>query len=119
MSIFNIDELCRLRSDLKTGDVVGSTLRYQDQIDRYIKALDDVIGADSGNEYFPGRRAYFNGVKDGRATALPQGEWVMFKDVQSVIKPILKRFYGAADSDIEYIMQEIEQKAYLKGGEEG
>lgn len=42
---FNLDELCRLRSDLKTGAVVGSTLRYQFQIDRYIKAIDDVIGA--------------------------------------------------------------------------
>ena len=41
---FNLDELCRLRSDLKTGAVVGSTLRYQYQIDRYIKAIDDVIG---------------------------------------------------------------------------
>ena len=41
----NLDELCRLRSDLKTGAVVGSTLRYQYQIDRYIKAIDNVIGA--------------------------------------------------------------------------
>lgn len=42
---FNIDELCRLRSDLRTGMVVGPSLKYQDRIDRYIKALDDVIGA--------------------------------------------------------------------------
>lgn len=40
---FNTDELCRLRSDLKTGLVVGSTLRYQYQIDRYIKTLDEII----------------------------------------------------------------------------
>ena len=30
----------------------------------------------SGNEYFPYRTAYFNGVADGRATARPQGEWI-------------------------------------------
>lgn len=42
---FNIDELCRLRSDLRTGMVVGPSLKYQDRIDRYIKALDDVIAA--------------------------------------------------------------------------
>ena len=29
----------------------------------------------SGSEYFPYRTAYFNGVKDGQATARPQGEW--------------------------------------------
>lgn len=44
----------------------------------------------------------------------PKGEWIMFEDVQNVIKPILKRFYGASESDIEYIIQEIEQKAYLE-----
>lgn len=27
-------------------------------------------------EYFPYRTAYFNGVRDGRATARPQGEWI-------------------------------------------
>lgn len=58
---------------------------------------------------------YSAGVRD---TERPQGEWIMFKDVQNVIKPILKRFYGASDSDIEYIIQEIEQKAYLEGGAE-
>lgn len=45
-SEFDTDELCRLRSDLKSGLVVGSTLRGKYQVDRYIKALDDVIGAD-------------------------------------------------------------------------
>ena len=30
----------------------------------------------SGNEYFPYRTAYFNGVRDGRATARPRGEWI-------------------------------------------
>ena len=30
----------------------------------------------SGNEYFPYRTAYFNGVEDGRATARPKGEWI-------------------------------------------
>lgn len=69
--------------------------------------------------------AYMRGYEVGKAEGIlkantrPKGEWVMFKDVQSVIKPILKRFYSAEDSDIEYIMQEIEQKAYLIGGEEG
>lgn len=29
----------------------------------------------SGSEYFPYRTAYFNGVRDGRATARPRGEW--------------------------------------------
>lgn len=46
----------------------------------------------------------------------PQGEWVKMKDVQDVIGPILKRFYNATDNDIEYIIQEIEQKAYFLGG---
>ena len=30
----------------------------------------------SGSEYFPYRTAYFNGVRDGRATAIPQGKWI-------------------------------------------
>lgn len=34
----------------------------------------------SGNEYFPYRSAYFNGVADGRATAIPQGEWIEGKN---------------------------------------
>lgn len=42
---FNIDELCRMRSDLKSGLYVGSALRTQKQVNRYIKALDEVIEA--------------------------------------------------------------------------
>lgn len=42
-----------------------------------------------------------------------RGEWVKMEDVQKVMPPILKRFYNATDGDIEYIIQEIEQKAYL------
>lgn len=42
-SRLNIDELCRLRSDLKTGWHVGSVLRTQKQMNNYIKALDEVI----------------------------------------------------------------------------
>lgn len=61
--------------------------------------------------------AWEQGYEAGLAQGT-KGEWIMFKDVQSVIKPILKRFYGASDSDIEYIIQEIEQKAYLEGGTE-
>lgn len=38
----------------------------------------------SGNEYFPYRTAYFNGVADGRATAIPQGEWVQAKDEDGI-----------------------------------
>ena len=30
----------------------------------------------SGDEYFPYRTAYFNGVADGKATAIPKGEWI-------------------------------------------
>ena len=30
----------------------------------------------SGNEYFPYRTAYFNGVEDARAIARLQGEWI-------------------------------------------
>ena len=37
------DELCRLRSCLRSGTHVGSYLQTQAQIDRFIKALDDVI----------------------------------------------------------------------------
>lgn len=44
---------------------------------------------------------------------LPQGEWVRMEDVAAVIRPILEEFYGTADADVEYIIQEIEQKAYL------
>lgn len=93
-------------------DEEGYRVFYESEIDN-AQAVDI-----NGNEYFPFRTAYFYGVEAGRATAVSQGEWVKFKDVQSVIKPILKRFYGASDSDIEYIIQEIEQKAYLKGSEE-
>lgn len=44
---------------------------------------------------------------------LPQGEWVKMEDVRNVIHPLLKSFYNSTDSDIEYIVQEIEQKAWL------
>lgn len=45
------------------------------------KEIEDIIDKApaidiSGNEYFPYRSAYFNGVEDGRATAIPQGEWI-------------------------------------------
>lgn len=38
-----LDELCRLRSDLKSGVYVGSTLRTRHQIKRFIDALDVTI----------------------------------------------------------------------------
>ena len=38
-----IDELCRLRSDLKSGLYVGSTLRTQAQMNKFIGALDEII----------------------------------------------------------------------------
>ena len=38
-----IDELCRLRSDLKSGLHVGSTLRTQAQMNKFIGALDEII----------------------------------------------------------------------------
>lgn len=42
-----------------------------------IETIDNAQAVDiSGNEYFPYRTAYFNGVRDGRATAIPKGEWV-------------------------------------------
>lgn len=44
---------------------------------------------------------------------LPEGEWVKMEDVRDVIRPILKRFHSSSDSEIEYIIQEIEQKAWL------
>ena len=50
---------------------------------------------------------------DEEEDELPPGEWVKIEDVQNVLPPILKRFYGATDGDIECIIQEIEQKAYL------
>lgn len=43
----------------------------------------------------------------------PRGEWVKMKDVQDVMAPMLRRFYNAEDEDIECIIQEIEQKAWL------
>ena len=43
LSTSNIDELCRLRSDLKSGLHVGSTLRTQTQIDKFVGVLDKVI----------------------------------------------------------------------------
>ncbi len=39
----DIDELCRLRSDLKSGLYVGSTLRTQAQIDKFVDVLDGII----------------------------------------------------------------------------
>lgn len=50
---------------------------------------------------------------DDEDDGLPVGEWVKMEDVQKVIPPILKRFYNATDGDIEYVIQEIEQKAWL------
>ena len=42
----------------------------------YDRVIDNAPTVDiSGNEYFPYRTAYFNGVADGRATARPKGEW--------------------------------------------
>lgn len=38
-----IDELCRLRSDLKSGLYVGSTLRTQAQMNKFVGALDEII----------------------------------------------------------------------------
>ena len=38
-----LDELCRLRSDLRSGDIVGCTLRTSAQMKCYIKALDEII----------------------------------------------------------------------------
>lgn len=38
----------------------------------------------SGNEYFPYRTAYFNGVADGIATAVPQGNWIQAKDENGI-----------------------------------
>ena len=37
------DELCRLRSCLRSGTHVGSYLQTPAQMDRFIKALDEVI----------------------------------------------------------------------------
>ena len=34
----------------------------------------------SGNEYFPYRTAYFNGVEDARAIARLQGEWIPVRE---------------------------------------
>ena len=43
----------------------------------YDRVIDNAPTVDiSGNEYFPYRTAYFNGVADGRATARPKGEWI-------------------------------------------
>ena len=43
---------------------------------RIFKLIDNVPTVDvSGNEYFPYRTAYFNGVEDGRATARSRGKW--------------------------------------------
>ena len=39
----SIDQLCRLRSDLKTGVMVGSTLRTQEQIDKFILTIDAIL----------------------------------------------------------------------------
>ena len=45
-------------------------------INLIIKLVDNAQAVDiSGDEYFPGRRAYFNGYADGLATARPKGKW--------------------------------------------
>lgn len=41
------DELCRLRSCLRSGLHVGSCLNTQNQMNRFIAALDEVISADT------------------------------------------------------------------------
>lgn len=78
----NIDELCRLRSDLKTGLVVGSTLRTQTQIERFIKSLDDVIDnapAVDIKDQIAGayNEGYMCGNKEAEK-ARQQGEWKVY-----------------------------------------
>lgn len=105
MSKFNIDELCRLRSDLKTGMVVGSTLRYQSQIDRYIKTLDNVINSEPAVEHslLPlsgvADKAYMRGYEVGKAegilkanAARPQGEWINREAVSNTTFPFWERY---------------------------
>lgn len=50
---------------------------------------------------------------DNEEDELPQGEWVKMKDIQDVMAPMLRSFYNSDDEDIECILQEIKQKAYL------
>lgn len=56
--------------------------------------------------------------ESGKANAeRPTGTWVKLDDVRRVITPIMINWWRS--EDIEYIMNEIEQKAYIwKGGEE-
>lgn len=77
----NIDELCRLRSDLKSGLHVGSTLRTQRQMNNFIKALDDIIDNAPTVEAIPTElhEKIMDKVEgellECQSNLRPQGEW--------------------------------------------
>jgi len=79
----DIDELCRLRSDLKSGLHVGSTLRTRAQMNKFIRVLDKII--DNALPVTPGswsegyHEGFQTGSELGKAFSRPQGEWIVVK----------------------------------------
>lgn len=49
-------------------------------------------------EYFPYKTAYFNGVRDGRATARPQGEWIDHSEEGYVECPFCEHLTNCEDN---------------------
>lgn len=77
------DNAERTLSDLINREALKEDLAKEIQTNdmglwlKILSVIDNAQAVDiSGNEYFPYRTAYFNGVRDGRATARPQGEWI-------------------------------------------
>ena len=71
--LINRDALKRAFENLASDDY-NEPIWYQKTV---FETIDKAPAIDiSGNEYFPYRTAYFNGVEDGSATARPKGEWI-------------------------------------------
>jgi len=97
-----------LAKEIKTNDM-GLWLKI-------LLVIDNAPTVDvSGNEYFPYRTAYFNGVADGRAMARPQGEWI----TDNLHNTICNKCGGIRrDNRVEYIAFCNKCGAKMKGGAE-
>ena len=117
----DIDELCRLRFDLKTGLHVGSTLRTQTQINKFVSVLDKVIDNaptveinDKSLEI--ARKSVGLGRRVGKLEGKlerPQGEWI----TDNFHNTICNKCGGIRrDNRVEYIAFCNKCGAKMKGG---
>ena len=94
----------------------GQALEYQQE---YISAIRYAIAIlQGGEEYFAYRTAYFNGVKDGRATAKPQGECKAcdyYKFAQSFINGIVEVISKNGLTSIDELLEILKREANKNG----